>query len=270
MIDVFTLSTADALPDVRLLADSVRRFVPSSRFHWFVPEPMPHGLGEAIDEGIALHPIDRPSGARAAPRPTDAARHLIGNGSARVAYFRPGVVLFSPIPELLDRDDDIVLVPTLVEPAAPDDPHPRHELRALRSGVYSTACFSVAATGTGRRFLTWWDDRAHGRQVPVEEADAAWPWLTLAPAYFAGVAVVRSPRLGVGLANVHERIVQGSFETGFTVNGEPLGFVDFTGLAGSPAAAAPGGDRDPGAMPALVAWFACRRELERRPARVPA
>lgn len=275
MIDVFTVAPATHLVEVRLLARSVNRHVEDSRFHWFVTGPMSQGLKARLDGDTTVAPLERftgPTGPARARRGADAETKVeteIGTPQAALALldqsdcaavfmFSPQTVVFSHLPELVEDEVEweILLTPMVVHPEeAQVLGLPNGELRALRHGVFSNSLVGVRRGEVGTQFLHWWAQRARDYVPPPDEHRSLRPWLNLAPALFPHVGVVRSPRCGVGRDNLHERRLVGDDEKGFEVDGEPLGFFDFTGHDdGSLAVAARAGRGDRHSLERLLHW----------------
>ena len=278
MIDVFTVSPAPRLGEVRVLATSVVEHLPGSRFHWYVAgawnEGMASRLGSAgevvpldgvsLPEGDGAQPSDGSGSSPELALPAAALALLRRPDCEGVQFFAPQVALFSSLPELVagGLKSDIVLAPILLrpQPVTTSEP-PAGELRALRHGAFSTSFVGVAPSPGGERFLRWWSERARGFIPPPNARRTLRPWLNLAPALFPSVRVLRSPRCCVGRDNLHERRLAGNLDDGITVDDLPLGFFDFTGLDdGSLEAAVRTGRGDHRTLDAIVQWYRYRRE----------
>lgn len=280
MIDAFTLAAAPRAAEVRVLARSVGVALPRARFLWAVCGLLDEAKAARLDSG-EVAPLEvacpsrrggpSPGGVAAAQADAAGAMPEVALSLLRrpdcdgVLFLAPQVVLFSSLPELFAGQPkaDVVLVPSLLHPeAASTNDLPTGELRALRHGVFSTSLVAVAPTPTGERFLRWWSDRTREFVPPPDAHHGLRPWLNLAPALFEGIRVLRFPGCAVGRENLHERRLDGGPEEGFTVEGEPLTFFDFTGLDdGSLEAAISRSRGDRRALAALVEWYRdCRRD----------
>ena len=84
----------------------------------------------------------------------------------------------------------------------------------------------------GRRFASWWSQRlekyCHDDLPRGLFTDQK--WVDLAPCFFDGVKILRSPAFNVATWNIANRKATGSLEEGIFVNGEPLGFYHFSGF----------------------------------------
>lgn len=179
----------------------------------------------------------------------------------RVLYFDPDMVLFSRLDDLMARLDhaNVVLTPHLCEPEADLDAIRDNEISALKHGVYNLGFLGVRNTEEGRRFARWWAERIYHFCVADIPAGLFTDqrWIDLAPAFFDGVDILKSPRFNVATWNVTRRRIGGSLDAGFTVNGEPLGFYHFTGFdSGAHRVMADKHGSGNPALDALIGWYA--------------
>jgi hypothetical protein len=100
------------------------------------------------------------------------------------------------------------------------------------------------------------DDKARGLFTDQK-------WVDLAPGFFDGVRILRNPRLNVAPWNIGQRKVSGTFDVGFRVEGEPLGFYHFTGFdSGSHEQMVQKYAPDNASLRMLIEWYTRRtREL---------
>ena len=289
MIHVCTVAAAARAAEVRVLAHSIAGALPAARFLWVVCGPFDQATLGGLDGGeiasmSAVCPPRREPATRSRSKAAgsdpevatpDVALSLLRRpGCDGVLFVAPQVVLFSSVPELFTGAPgaDVVLVPSVISPealAASD--LPASELRSLRLGVFSTSLVAVTPTPNAERFLRWWSDRAHTVAAPPGNRHELRPWLNLAPALFAGIRVLRSPRYAVGRENLPERHVEGNPEDGITVDGTPLACFDFAGLAdGSLEAAITDSRGDRQALESLVRWYRDRCRAARAGVTPPA
>lgn len=289
MIQVFTVAAASQVSEVRVLADSIGRALPTARFLWVVSGPFDQEVKRRGLDGGEIAPLDalRPTigerGPSSAPKaassdpevavPELALSLLHRPGCEEILFVAPQMVLFSSVPELFTRDPeaDVVLIPSVLRPGTLSvNDFPASELRSLRLGVFSTSLVAVTPTPNSEQFLRWWSDRARAIVPPPDDRHGLRPWLNLAPALFESVRVLRSPRYAVGRENLCERRVEGDPDDGLTVDGEPLACFDFAGLAdGSLEAAIAGGCGDRLALESLVRWYRDRHQAAGGPAASP-
>ncbi|WP_035691824.1 hypothetical protein [Azospirillum halopraeferens] len=293
-IHVFTSIAPNYLPKARVLARSLRRWLPEARIHLALIDAWPadldpanepfdevHTLADLTAAGLAadvmpngVHPwvfIHTLVELSTAVKGFMVERLLQRPDCARVLYFDPDIALFArpdPVLDALERHD-LVLTPHACEPEETIRAIHDNELVAMRHGIFNLGFVGVANREEGRRFAAFWrhrlehfcfDDVAAGLFTDQK-------WLDHAPAYFATTGVLRHPGLNVSTWNLTHRRVEGRVGGPLTVNGQPLVFYHFTGFdsgaqrvmldlygAGQPA------------LDGLYAWYAdaCRAEGEER------
>jgi len=107
-----------------------------------------------------------------------------------------------------------------------------NEICSLRTGIFNLGFFGVVNDKQGHQFAEWWADRLyHFCQVAYERhLFTDQKWINLAPIFFDRVRILRNPRFNVATWNLTTRRLAGSFDRGFTVDDEPLGFYHFSGF----------------------------------------
>lgn len=281
MVDyVFTSITSNYIPKARVLAKLVKEHSPEARFCLLLAElGAPQELsGEAFDEVVTLDRLP------IRDRQAWIFKHdlvelctavkgfyldeLLGRSDCRsVFYFDPDIVVFTSLEELgreFERGS-VLLTPHLTTPDPTLEAIRDNEMAALRHGVYNLGFLAVASGEGGRAFARWWRSRLEHfcyDEIP-EGLFTDQRWVDLAPAFFDDVAIVRDPGWNVATWNLPGRRVEGSVDSGFTVNGRPLRFYHFSGLdSGAQLAML---DKYGGSMPALYdlrAWYLRRCEEE--------
>jgi hypothetical protein len=172
-------------------------------------------------------------------------------------------VIFSALDDLLGelRSASLVLTPHLLQPEKEPEAVLDHELCSLRHGVFNLGFFGVRDCKEGRSFLEWWRDRCRtfcwGDWRSGVFTDQK--WLNFAPVFFPTTSILRSPRFNVAPWNINQRRLEGTFDEGFRVEGQPLGFYHFTGFdsgahAGLIGKYAAGNE----AVSALLLWYKAR------------
>ena len=155
-------------------------------------------------------------------------------GCEKVLYFDPDIVAFSRLDDLLSSlgDANIVLTPHLANPETDLPAIIENEINCLKYGIYNLGFIGVSASDEGIRFAEWWARRAYHfcRDNIPNGLFTDQRWIDLVPAFFEGVAVMRSRRHNVAAWNISRRDVSGSVGTGLSVDGDPLGFYHFTGF----------------------------------------
>ena len=250
MIYAFTSSAPNYVGKVRALCQSLREHCPEMKVHWLVADVRNESLLANLDEDsiaeimfvddfahirdrgwLFQHDIVELS---TAIKP-EVALELLGRSDCDLLiYFDPDMVIFSPLDDLVDalRSASVVLTPHILEPEKEPDAVLDHELCALRHGVFNLGFVGVRRCEEGRAFLEWWRDRCRafcwGDWRSGVFTDQK--WVNFAPIFFPATSILRSPRFNVAPWNINQRQLEGTFDEGFRVNGEPLGFYHFTGF----------------------------------------
>ncbi len=277
MIHAFTCSAANYAGKVRVLMESLERHAPTLQRHWVVVDRRSEELAAELSApGIELAFLDDFGELFSWPwifghdlielatgvKPDLALALLSRRDCDLVLYLDPDVALFSPIDDLLTTalEHSVLLTPHLLRPETQARPILDHELCALRNGLYNLGFFAVHDDEGGRGFLRWWRDRC--RLLCTSDSTSGaftdQKWVDLAPLFFPEISVVRDPRFNVAPWNLNQRKLRGTFDTGFTVEGRPLGFYHFTGFdsgAHQQVLAHYGDDR---AARDLAHWYALR------------
>lgn len=244
----FTSIAANYLPKARVLAQSLKQVAPEAHFCLMLVDEAPPDFSlnsEPFDSVLSLNDLGLEN-PRAwafshslvelctAVKGLATRRLLEGAGVERVFYFDPDMVLFDRFEEL-ERElaqTSILLTPHQSEPEADLEAIMDNEMASLKHGVFNMGFFGVANTPEGLRFAEWWSERLEhfclddiGRGLFTDQK-----WANLIPCFFEDYRVIRSPAFNVATWNITTRRVQGSMRSGFTVNGEPMGFYHFSGF----------------------------------------
>jgi hypothetical protein len=273
---VFTAAAANYLGKVRTLFRSVSDHHPEFVCHLLLPEH-PDGIDQFLGDA---EPFDEVALVSDLPNGTDPswlfrysivemataikapyAQHLLDRPDcSSVLYLDPDIVVFSRLDDVLEAlgAASIALTPHLLEPEDELQAIMDNEMAALKHGAFNLGFFGVRDTPQGRGFLRWWaarterfcfDDTAQGLFTDQK-------WVDLAPGFFDEVAILRSPRLNVAPWNLGRRDLTGSFDEGFRVGSEPLGFYHFTGFdSGAHRTMAERYAPDPKAVMSLIDWY---------------
>lgn len=280
-IHVYTSVTCNYIPKARVLAESVKRFHPEFVFHLVLVDEIPAWFrveDEPFDAVIAFEDLGIPNSdqwlfkhsvveACTGVKGFALEKLLSRRDCLAVIYFDPDIVVMSRIEALL-RDLEkysVLLTPHLTEPEKTLEAIYDNEFSVLQHGIYNLGFLAVRNSKDGRRFAQWWRDRLHDfcyddipRGLFTDQR-----WADLAPAYFNDVHVLRGPEYNVCTWNLTHRKVEGTFRTGFKVNGQPLAFYHFSGLdSGAQAAML---DKYGAKMPALQElrkWYLAECELK--------
>jgi hypothetical protein len=192
--------------------------------------------------------------------------HLLKqSGCKRVIYLDPDTVVFSRLDDIIDALDDanIVLTPHQTTPEQSVSAVMDNEICSLKHGVYNLGFIGVAATEIGHDFADWWGKRLyHFCRADIPNGlFTDQRWIDLVPAFFSGVAILRSNRYNVAPWNLTTRELSLSALGHYLVDGEPLGFYHFTGFdSGEHRIMA---DKNSGSNPTvqqLVSWYEKQNE----------
>ncbi|GAB6195013.1 hypothetical protein [Lysobacter xanthus] len=286
----YTSAALNYLPKVRKLCASIRRYHPEFEIVLALADE-PHAdvdfSAEPIDRVVALGDLDIPDRRRwtyfhaivelaTAIKPFVLVEMLARPDVDRVLYFDPDMVLFSRLDDMLEQLDrgDVALTPHLTVPETSLESVRDNEIAALKHGIYNLGFLGVRDTAEGRRFARWWADRIYHFCVADIPGGLFTDqrWIDLAPAFFDGVQILKSPRFNVATWNLTQRALAGDLASGFTVDGQPLGFYHFTGFdSGAHRAMAAKNAGGNASVEALVGWYeqATRFDGEDPVARVP-
>ncbi len=247
-VHVFTSAAFNYIPKARLLFSSLRKHHPEWVLHFALADelhPEFNLADEPFDDVIPLADLGIASWRGwafchsivelcTAIKPFALQRLLRRDDCDRVLYFDPDIVTFSRLDDLLNalNDSNIVLTPHLLDAEADIQAVIDNEICSLRHGVYNLGFIGVRPSDEGLRFADWWSKRAYHfcRDDISNGLFTDQRWIDLVPAFFEGVAVMRSRRHNVATWNITARKISGNIETGLSVNDEPLGFYHFTGF----------------------------------------
>lgn len=273
-VHVFTSAAFNYIPKVRLLFQSIRRYHPEWITHLALADDPGKEIdvaAEPFDDMMRIDALDIPQWRAwafchslvelaTAIKPFALAKLLQEPATAKAIYLDPDMVLFSRLDDILAALDEanIVLTPHQNRPETTLAAVMDNEISSLKHGVYNLGFIGVAATDTGRQFADWWAERCfHFCRADIRQGlFTDQRWIDLVPAFFDGVAVVRSSRHNVAPWNITTRVASGDEAQGVMIDGEPLGFYHFTGFD-SGAHSLMTGKNAPGneTISRLVRWY---------------
>ena len=245
---VFTSIAANYLPKARVLANSLKAVAADIQFCIVLVDSPENELNlneEPFDivlglDDLAINDPEQWAFSHSvvelctAVKGVAAKRLLARPECQRVMYFDPDMVVFGRFSELVEalKSASIVLTPHQTQPEESHEAVMDNEMASLKHGVFNMGFFGVANTSEGNRFLNWWSERlAHFCEDDINRGlFTDQKWANLVPCFFKDYHVLRSPAFNVATWNITTRNVEGSFQEGFTVNGEPLGFYHFSGF----------------------------------------
>lgn len=245
---VFTSAAFNYIPKVRMLFQSLREFHPEWRLHLALADELRPTVDlsqEPFDEVWSVADLEIPNWRgwafchnivelSTAIKPFMLARLLRQPGCRKVVYLDPDTVAFSRLDDILEALDhaNIVLTPHQTTPEKTLPAVIDNEICSLKHGIYNLGFVAVAATDIGHSFAQWWSERVyHFCRADIPNGlFTDQRWVDLAPAFFNGVAIMRSSRHNVATWNLTTREFSLSSSGQYLVDGEPLGFYHFTGF----------------------------------------
>ncbi len=161
-------------------------------------------------------------------------QRLLATGNEDVAlYFDPDIIVLAPVSPVIDalRSSNVALTPHALSPIPLDGRRPT-EAAFLVSGTYNLGFIGVRRSDESSRMLSWWNARLvrGGASAPEKGLFTDQKWIDLAPAFFAGVEVLRDPTLNVAYWNLHERGEISRRDGTWLVSGERIRFFHFSGF----------------------------------------
>lgn len=252
MIHAFTSSAPNYIGKVRALFESLGRHCPDTYFHWIVADKRDDALLRNLDSEpfheicfatdiepgrdlswLFKHTLVELS---TAIKPFAALEIIDRPDCELLLYLDPDIVVFSPLNDLVAEltQASVVLTPHILQPQKGMEAVLDHELCALRHGVFNLGFLGVNKTDEGRRFLEWWRDRcdAFCWSDMQDGVFTDQKWVNFTPIFFPSSKILRSPRFNVAPWNINDRDLHGTFDEGFCVGDEPLGFFHFSGFDG--------------------------------------
>ena len=273
-IHVFTSSAINYIPKVRVLFHSLRKYHPEWRLHLVLADELRTNINlsqEPFDEFHAASELGIPSWRgwsfchsivelATAIKPFMLARLLKLPGCKKVIYLDPDTVVFSRLDDIIDalNSSDILLTPHQTRPELTLSAVMDNEISSLKHGIYNLGFIGVSASEVGHEFADWWSKRLyHFCRIDIPNGlFTDQRWIDLVPAFFNGVAIMRSGRHNVATWNLTTRVFSIADNGQYMVDGDPLGFYHFTGFdAGAHrimAAKHAGNNR---AVSGLINWY---------------
>lgn len=247
-IHVFTSAAFNYIPKVRILFNSLRKHHPEWKLHLLLADELRPDIDlrqEPFDEVVAASELGIagwPGWAychsivelATAIKPFMLARLLRQPECKKVIYLDPDTVVFSPLNDVVEALEhaNIVLTPHQTSPEKSISAIMDNEISSLKHGIYNLGFVAVAATEAGLDFANWWSQRLYSfcRADIANGLFTDQRWIDLVPAFFSGVAIMRSSRHNVATWNLTTRQMTISDDGEYLVDEEPLGFYHFTGF----------------------------------------
>jgi hypothetical protein len=274
-IHVFTSAAFNYIPKVRILFNSIRKFHPEWTLHLVLADEMRGDIDlsqEPLDEIYPASDLGIPEWLgwaychsivelATAVKPFMLARLLSLPSCKKVIYLDPDTVIFSRLDDIVDALDsaNIILTPHQTRPEQSLAAIMDNEICSLKHGIYNLGFIAVSATDIGHDFADWWSKRVyHFCRADIPNGlFTDQRWIDLVPAFFSGVAIMRSSRHNVSTWNLTTRELSITQTGQYLVDEEPLGFYHFTGFdSGAHRVMAKKNARDNTAVQQLIKWYA--------------
>ena len=247
-MDFYTSITSNYIPKARVLAHSVKRAAPGSRFHLLLSDVPPAGFDvadEPFDTMIPFEELPVPNPRQwlfghsivelcTAVKGVGAQEIVRRHQPRKLCYFDPDIVVFGGLDALSERLDrhSVLLTPHVTSPEATRRAVIDNEISALKHGIYNLGFIGFSCEGEGMRCLDWWAQRllefCHDDIPAGLFTDQR--WADLMPAMFERVGILRDPEYNVATWNLTHRSATGSAPDHVLVNGRPLAFYHFSGF----------------------------------------
>lgn len=245
---IFTSATESYLPNARILARSVKKFLPEARFVLVFGDIEENTIDwddEPFDEVLYTHKLGIPNFYSLATRYSviefctavkgySASYLLNRDETTSIVYLDPDTELFdrmSSLYELLEVHDS-VLSPHITDLNDSPEGIESHEIAALKHGTFNLGFFAVRDSRNGNAFLDWWSDRLlnysdidFDRGLFTDQK-----WANLAPYLFDGVHVLRDRAYNAATWNMNNRFVDRDTEGHWLLNDQRLQFYHFSGF----------------------------------------
>lgn len=273
-VHVFTSAALNYIPKVRMLFQSIRKYHPEWRIHLVLADEMRSQVDlshEPFDEIHVASDLGIPKWRgwafchsivelATAVKPFMLASLLKRSDCRKVIYLDPDTVLFSRLDDVVSALDssNILLTPHQTHPESSLAAVMDNEISSLKHGVFNLGFVAVSATEVGCEFAEWWSQRLyHFCRADIPNGlFTDQRWIDLVPAFFYGVAIMRSSRHNVATWNLTTRQFSLNDEGSYLVDGEPLGFYHFTGFdSGAHRVMAAKNAGDNGAVRDLIEWY---------------
>lgn len=245
----YTSININYLPKARVLAKTIKKYCPDSKFTLVFSDVMP----EEID--VAKEPFDEIISVLELGIPVDniylwiyehsvvelctavkgqALVNFLESGTDDVVYLDPDIAVFQDLKcleELLNQYD-IILTPHVTIPEMTKIGIGDNEIAALKHGTFNFGFYAVKNSPNGKKFAYWWRDRlidyCYDNIPGGIFTDQKWG--DLVPSMFEGVYIWKDPGCNVATWNISNRKITKDENGKFFVNGSPLKFYHFSGF----------------------------------------
>lgn len=243
-IQLCTIASANYLPRVRVLQQSLQKFHPELRLHVLLcekPQEIPKLSLEANYEFISPEQVcsDWPSLAfryditefNTALKPF-LLEYLLSNHCDAIIYLDPDIEIFSSLQPLLDLFDshDLILTPHVCRPMDVDGKRPGID-SIIRAGIYNLGFIGLADGPESRAALLWWQKVCH--EYCYFDATHLYFvdqfWAAALPAFIQRFHSLRDPGYNLAYWNIFQRELK-KVGSQWLVDDVDLRFFHFSGL----------------------------------------
>jgi len=247
LMTIFTSANNFYLAKARVLAKSVKKYMPTSIFVLILSDKIPTGFvleNEPFDEVITIDNLGIPvenlnlwiymhSVVELCTAVKGQALYNLLEKYEKVVYLDPDIVVFDDLhtlDNLLDRYD-IIFTPHQTVPEENDEDVANNEICSLMHGTYNFGFFAVRSTENGKSYAKWYRDRLvkHCKDDKANGLFTDQRWGDIAPALFDNLFIWKDPGANVCTWNLTHRTITKENNKYYS-NGKPLLFYHFSGF----------------------------------------
>lgn len=278
----YTSININYLPKARILAKSIKKYCPGSKFSLVFSDVLPDSIEpekEPFDEivtilelGLPVENLDLWIYQHTVVELCTAVKgqallKFLEEGSDKVVYLDPDIAVFDDLDclnKLMDKYD-IILTPHVTIPEDDELGIWDNEICALKHGTFNFGFYAVKNSNNGLAFTHWWRDRliSYCHDNIPEGLFTDQRWGDLAPCLFEGVYIWKDAGCNVATWNISNRIITKDNNNIFFVNGSKLKFYHFSGFdSGSQATMLDRYSHGNSALYELRKWYIDRQKEE--------
>ena len=247
-IDFCTIASANYLPRVRVLQQSLKTHHPESRLHVLLCEQPGDIPALAEEAGVEFISPDQVCGDwrslafrygitefNTALKPF-LLEYLLTNNCDAAIYLDPDIEVFSSLQSVLTLFDthDLILTPHVCLPMDVDGQRPGID-ETIRAGIYNLGFIGISGNSEARAALRWWRDVC--RDYCYFDANHRYFvdqfWAAALPAFIQKFHCLRDPGCNVAYWNISQRRLTKANDR-WLVDGGALRFFHFSGLPEDP------------------------------------
>ncbi|MEM6912384.1 MAG: glycosyltransferase [Pseudomonadota bacterium] len=242
----FTIASANYLPYVRTLYNSLMEADPDAVFFLFLAdelddqslvEALPFAVVEARDVGIPCF-FDMAyrytiMELNTAIKPFCIQYLMDETGYQRVIYLDPDILVLRPLSAVHDAFDhgtELILTPHARFPL--NDGHHPDDRALMLTGAYNLGFCAFSSGREARQLLDWWAEHLRTRCL-VSLADGLFvdqKFMDYAPAFVGATRLLHDPGYNAAYWNLHERRITKDNDGNWLADNTPLTFFHFSGV----------------------------------------